>query len=112
MIGRHIVKATLVGADRLGNIPDLLARFGIAVHRHVSGRAATQQRTVSCLPKGTQLLILFTDFLNHNTMQAFRRAANEERIPVLACRRSTSCLSACLERQLPTRCGRCPSPER
>jgi hypothetical protein len=106
------MRATLVGADKLGKIPDLLAQFGIAVHRHVSGRAAGQQRTVSCLPKGTELLILFTDFLNHNTMHAFRRAANEQCIPVLACRRSTSCLSACLERQLPGKCGACPAGQR
>jgi hypothetical protein len=103
------MRATLVGADRLGNIPELLAGFGIRVHEHVSGRAAGDQRRVSCLPKGTDLLILFTDFLNHNTMHAFRRAAHEQRIPVLACRRSTSCLSACLQRHLPERCGSCPA---
>jgi hypothetical protein len=101
--------ATVVGADRLGNIPALLAGFGIRIRTHVSGRASGQQRKMATLPRGTQLLILFTDFLNHNTMHAFRRAAQEQQIPVVACRRSVSCLAECLQRQLPERCKGCPA---
>jgi hypothetical protein len=92
------MNATLVGADRLGNIPEVLARHGIRVLRHVSGRDAADQRRVGALPKGTQLLILFTDFLNHNAMQGFRRTAQAEGVPVLACRRSVSCLLQVLHR--------------
>lgn len=103
------MEATVVGADRLGNIPALLAEFGIRIRTHVSGRSSGQQRKTACLPKGTQLLILFTDFLNHNTMHAFRRAAQDQQIPVVACRRSVSCLAACLQRQLPDRCNSCPA---
>ena len=92
------MNGTLVGADRLGNIPAVLRSRGIAVLQHISGRTAGAQRRVPCLPRGTQLLILFTDFINHNAMQGFRRAAQEQGIPVLACRRSSSCLLECLER--------------
>ncbi len=92
------MNATLVGADRLGNIPAVLRSRGIAVLQHISGRPASDQRRVPGLPRGTQLLILFTDFINHNAMQSFRRAAQEQGIPVLACRRSSSCLVQCLER--------------
>jgi hypothetical protein len=38
-------------------------------------------------------------------MQSFRRAAQEQGIPVLACRRSSSCLVQCLERN--GLCGAC-----
>ncbi len=92
------MKATLVGADRLGNIPQALLERGIDVLRHISAREPAGQRRSKGLPAGTELLILFTDFLNHNAMRAFRRAAEEQGIPVLACRRSVTCLMQCLDR--------------
>jgi hypothetical protein len=106
------MNATLVGADRLGNIPALLEAQGIRVLCHISGRAASAQRRTSVLPKCNQLVILFTDFLGHNVMKTFRQAAQEEGIAVLACRRSASCLMQSLERRggraLAT-CAQCPA---
>jgi hypothetical protein len=52
------------------------------------------------LPVGTDLLILFTDFLNHNAMRSFRAQAEAQGIRVLACRRSASCLLVALRRTL------------
>ena len=104
------MNATLVGADRLGNIPTLLEAQGIRVLCHISGRAASAQRRPGALPKGTQLLILFTDFLGHNVMKMFRQAAQQEGVPVLACRRSASCLMQSLERRGapgPSACSEC-----
>jgi len=103
------MNATLVGADRLGNIPALLESQGIRVLCHISGRAASAQRRTGALPKGTQLLILFTDFLGHNVMRTFRQAAQEEGVPVLACRRSASCLMQSLERRGSTASSECPA---
>lgn len=91
------MKATVVGGDRLGNIPDLLQARGIGILRHITGRGASSQRRTT-LPRGTELVILFTDFLNHNAMRAFRQAAVEDGVPVLACRRSGSALSEALSR--------------
>jgi hypothetical protein len=106
------MNATLVGADRLGNIPALLEAQGIRVLCHISGRAASAQRRTSALPKDTQLLILFTDFLGHNVMRTFRQAAQEEGVAVLACRRSASCLMQSLERRggrALSACAQCPA---
>jgi len=64
------MNAVLVGADRLGNIPDSLAGFGIRIRRHVTGRLSAHQRSTPVLPRDTDLLILFTDFLNHNVMKS------------------------------------------
>lgn len=86
------MNAVVVGADRLGNIPQALATLGIQIERHVTGRASAHQRTVAALPRNTQLLILFTDFLNHNVMKSYRNQAQMQGIPVIACRRSSSCL--------------------
>jgi hypothetical protein len=85
------MQATLVGGDRLGNIPQVLQARGIRVLRHVNGRDTQDQRR-QALPQGTELLILFTDFLSHNAMRGFRDAARGLGVPVLACRRSASAL--------------------
>ena len=93
------MQAIVVGADRLGRIPALLKQHGIEIVRHVTGRDAAAQRRIGLLPQGIDLLILFTDFLNHNAMHSFRRAAREQGVPVVACRRSSSELAATLERR-------------
>lgn len=108
------MNAMLVGADRLGNIPDLLASFGVRIMQHVSGRHAAHQRKLPGLPSGTELVILFTDFLGHNAMRHFRELAAREGIPVVCSRRSTSCLERCLEnclgpRPCPGGCPVCPA---
>jgi hypothetical protein len=58
------MNALLVGADRLGNIPDVLQEFGIRIAGHVSGRQPGHQKR-AVLPTGIELVILFTDFLGH-----------------------------------------------
>jgi hypothetical protein len=92
------MNALVVGADRLGNIPAVLEQFGIQILEHVSGRQAAHQRQGAGVGSDTQLVILFTDFLGHNVMKSFRNLAQAEGVPVIACRRSASCLSVSLSR--------------
>jgi hypothetical protein len=108
------MNAMVVGADRLGNIPEALAGFGIQIHRHVTGRHSTHQRSVQSLPRDTDLLILFTDFLNHNAMKCYRGQAQAQGIPVIACKRSASCLVLSVQRHLGVGegCGACPANPR
>lgn len=110
------MNAVLVGADRLGNIPERLAAFGIRIVRHVSGRNANHQRRVPALPGDVQLLILFTDFIGHNVMKSFRAQAASEGVRVVACRRSASCLEEelgrCMRRGNVDECGSCPAGRR
>lgn len=91
------MNAMLVGADRLGNIPKLLSDWDISITQHVTGRHASDQRKSHGLPRDTDLLILFTDFLGHNVMRHFRNLAQAEGIPFIACRRSATCLAHSLE---------------
>ncbi|WP_028455717.1 DUF2325 domain-containing protein [Chitinilyticum litopenaei] len=91
------MNAYLVGADVLGNIPDLLAQRGIRIQHHVSGRNVAHQRRPASL-RGADLLILFTDFLSHNVMRAYRELAQEEQIRFVACRRSVCALSQSLDK--------------
>lgn len=106
------MNAVVVGADRLGNIPDALKEIGIHIQCHITGRASAHQRTLAALPKNTQLLILLTDFLNHNAMKSYRSQAQVQGIPVIACRRSSSCLMQAIKRflGLPGLCGECNHP--
>lgn len=104
------MNAMLVGADTLGNIPGVLDNFGITINKHLSGRNSSHQRKVDRLPAGTDLLILFTDFLGHNVMKHFRQLANEENIRFIACRRSVCSLKQSLECVgLSEKCASCPN---
>ncbi|HUH59286.1 MAG TPA: DUF2325 domain-containing protein [Candidimonas sp.] len=98
----QVVNAVVVGADRLGNIPDLLKGHNISIHRHISGRDPAHQKKTPMLPSGTELLILLTDFLGHNVMKTFRAAAQRSGIRVVACRRSV-----CSMKQALHQCGYC-----
>lgn len=106
------MNAMVVGADRLGNIPKALSSLGIRIHRHVTGRHSTHQRSIPSLPQGTDLLILLTDFLNHNAMKCYRGQAQAQGIPVIACKRSASCLVQSVHRFLGIGkgCGDCVAP--
>ncbi|MFO1319776.1 MAG: DUF2325 domain-containing protein [Burkholderiales bacterium] len=94
------MNAVLIGADRLGSIPERLATLGIDVVGHISGRSASHQKRLPALPRNAHLLILFTDFLGHNVMKSFRAQAQEAGLKVVACRRSASCLESQLSRCL------------
>ena len=91
------VKAVVVGADRLGNIPELLKGHNISIRHHISGRETAHQKKTPQLPSGTDLLILLTDFLGHNVMKTFRAAAQRSGIRVLVCRRSVCSMKQALE---------------
>lgn len=101
------MNALIVGADRLGNIPDVLGEFGIRVAAHVSGRDSSHQRRGPALPSGIQMVILFTDFIGHNVMQRFREAATREQVTVVCCRRSVCALQQALGRRMGPRCDTC-----
>lgn len=92
------MNAMVVGADRLGNIPEVLEKLGIKIESHITGRAASHQKMAGFLSHNLDLLILFTDFLNHNAMRTYRAQARAQGIRVVACRRSATCLMVSLRR--------------
>ncbi|MCK9261923.1 MAG: DUF2325 domain-containing protein [Azoarcus sp.] len=106
------MNALIVGADRLGNIPDVLQQFGIRIAAHVSGRDSAHQRRSASLPAGIEMVILFTDFIGHNVMQRFREAASREGVSLVCCRRSVCALQQALGKRIAPddceRCGACP----
>ncbi len=101
------MNAVVVGADRLGNLPDVLKAHNIKINKHITGRDPAHQKKNLSLPSGTQLLILLTDFLGHNVMRSFRTAAEKQNIPIVACKRSVCSMQQALE-QCPKVCANCP----
>ena len=91
------MNAMVVGADRLGKIPQALSLFNIRIAHHVSGRDSSHQRKLVGLPRGVDLVILFTDFLGHNVMKSFREIARREEVPVVVCKRSVCSVIKALE---------------
>ena len=100
--------ALIGGADRLGNIPNVLSEFGIRIGGHGSGRETAHQRRTATLPAGIGMVILFTDFLGHNVMQRFREAASKEGAAVVCCRRSVCALQQALGKRVDrSNCAAC-----
>ncbi|MDY3330933.1 MAG: DUF2325 domain-containing protein [Pelistega sp.] len=100
------MNAVVVGADRLGNLPDVLKAHNIKINKHITGRDPAHQKKNLSLPSGTQILILLTDFLGHNVMRSFRTAAEKQNIPIVACKRSVCSMQQALE-QCPQVCANC-----
>lgn len=96
-LSSNALNAVVVGADRLGNIPDLLNGHNIRITHHVSGRDPSHQRRGLQLPSDTAMVILLTDFLGHNVMKAFRQAAQRSGAKVMACRRSVGAIQNALQ---------------
>ncbi|QLG89451.1 DUF2325 domain-containing protein [Chitinibacter bivalviorum] len=90
------MQAFIVGADALGNIPGVLAEYGIDIGYHLTGRNPSHQRSPSHI-KGMDIVILFTDFLSHNTMRNYREVAQKRNVQFVACRRSVGDLKRNLE---------------
>lgn len=78
------MNAVVVGADRLGKLPDILKAHNIKINKHITGRDPAHQKKALSLPSGTDILVLLTDFLGHNVMRSFRNVAEKQNIPIVA----------------------------
>ena len=101
----------LVGADRLGNIEQILKERGYQDSLHIAGRNPGSQRKISGAIGKAKLMVLFTDFISHNLARNFKQMAKEHGLPFVACRRSAVSLTQALDRMSGgldcTDCGGC-----
>jgi hypothetical protein len=91
------IRAFVVGADNLGNIPGKLSAEGFDEIIHWSGRRKSYMNKT--LPKEVDVVILLWDFLNHNLMHSVVRQARANGIPIVYNKRGVTGLS--IEQQLP-----------
>ena len=76
----------VVGADKLGNIPNHLQEQGAKKIVHWNGRAKSFQNRK--IPKEVDKILIFCDFINHNLMNNIRKQSKSNNIPVVYGRRS------------------------
>ncbi|CAK0750294.1 hypothetical protein CCP3SC5AM1_160003 [Gammaproteobacteria bacterium] len=97
----------LVGADRLGNIEQLLKDRGYNDAMHIAGRNPGAQRKMAGALGKARLMVLFTDFIGHNVARNFKQMAKDHGLPFVACRRSTVSLVQALDRIQTSDCSDC-----
>lgn len=82
----------VVGADHLGDIADNLKNMGCHSLTHLKGRKNIHKRNLQ-IPEGTDLILVMTDYVNHNIARSIRERAKSLSIPVVFSRRSWTYLS-------------------
>ncbi|WP_026703306.1 DUF2325 domain-containing protein [Salibacterium aidingense] len=76
----------IVGADKLGSIPKRLQELGFQDISHVSGRKV--KIVHKKIPDKVDLVLVLTDFINHNITDKLKQKAKERNIPVCYAKRS------------------------
>ncbi|QQE75542.1 DUF2325 domain-containing protein [Brevibacillus composti] len=84
----------VIGGDRLGNIVDFLQGQGFTDIHHVTGRKNSQ--TGVKIPTGTHMILVLTDFVNHNLAKTVKSQAKDRELPILFCKRSCSAIAKAL----------------
>jgi hypothetical protein len=84
----------VIGGDRLGNIVDLLQAQGFTEIHHVSGRKSSQ--TGVKIPASVNMILVLTDFVNHNLAKTVKSQAKDRELPILFCKRSCAAIAKAL----------------
>jgi hypothetical protein len=86
----------VVGADHLGDIATNLKNMGCKNLTHVKGRKNLQKRNLH-IPEGTDLVLVMTDYVDHNIARSIRDRAKGLSIPVIFSKRSWAYLTQKLD---------------
>ncbi|CAG9622411.1 DUF2325 domain-containing protein [Sutcliffiella rhizosphaerae] len=78
----------VVGADHLGNIQDKLKTKGFENVLHIDGRKV--QVVKRAIPDHVDIILVLTDYINHNLAKVIKQRAKESNKPVYFCKRSWS----------------------
>lgn len=85
------MKALLIGADRLGNIPKTLSDHGISDYVHWTGRKKGMRKMD--MPEDIGVVIVFYDFIEHNITKIIKTKARQNKVPCIFSKRSCSDLT-------------------
>jgi len=85
----------VVGADRLGKIPDVLNARGIDEYVHVPGRKKGMRKFK--IPNDVDLVIVFTDFIEHCVSKNIKAQLKQMEIPCVYSKRSVTDLNQKLD---------------
>ncbi len=76
----------IVGGDYIKPLEKIIADRGLSRIEHWTGRKAGDLK--KSVPKGTRLVVLLYDYLNHGLAKKVRNDADRLGLPVIYCRRS------------------------
>lgn len=84
----------VVGADHLGNIQEKLVTQGFENVLHIDGRKV--QVVKRSIPEHIDIILVLTDYINHNLAKVIKQKAKESNKPVFYCKRSWSSIQKVL----------------
>ncbi|MDG5786060.1 DUF2325 domain-containing protein [Evansella sp. AB-P1] len=76
----------VIGGDKLGAIPSHLKDVGFHEIIHIDGRKV--QMVKREIPDNIDLILVLTDFINHNLAKKIKDKANKKDVPICFSRRS------------------------
>ncbi|WP_019244013.1 MULTISPECIES: DUF2325 domain-containing protein [Bacillus] len=80
----------VVGGDYLGKITENLCNEGFTEIIHINGRKTQMVRKE--IPSNIDLILVLTDYINHNLSTNIKKRANEQSIPIFYSKRSWSAI--------------------
>lgn len=80
----------IIGGDQLGKITKKLEVAGFKEVIHLNGRKKQMIRKE--IPKNVNLILVLTDYINHNLSGVIKRKAQEQGIPICFSKRSWCCI--------------------
>lgn len=86
----------IAGGDRIEPIVARLAQEGVKVISHLDGRKP--KMTVKEIPCKVEVVLILTDYINHNLSTIVKRKAQEKSIPVFFSKRSWTSISCELKK--------------
>jgi hypothetical protein len=79
----------IIGGDKISRLHSLLSSLGVEkTHHWDSRRNATTHKK---LPSGIDMVVMLTDFLNHNAMYHFKKEAKKSAVPFLCVKGLSGC---------------------
>ena len=76
----------IIGADHLGKIPEKLEEMGYKKIAHINGRK--NQMVKLKIPSNIDVILVLTDYINHNLTAVIKNKAKELGIPICYAKRS------------------------
>lgn len=83
----------IIGGDKIAPITGMLHDFGVKQIVHWTARNQKRGRKKDKpIPIDIKIVVMLTNFLNHNAMKHYRAEAKAKSIPIVYSTRSTECL--------------------
>lgn len=83
----------ILGGDKINPIREVLRGFGVERIIHWTARNQKRGRKQDKpIPIGVNIVVMLTNFLNHNAMKHYRAEAKSKNIPIVYSTRNVECL--------------------